>query len=106
MAKIRWAAEKLRDATAFLRDFEVLSEIIPVVGTSINQFIAGADRTIADLFDFTGERCCNVQKLLCFTYWGPFALNTLLSLLHLEDWAKTLVGTPTYSVSRSWLQLK
>ena len=55
MAKIQWAAEKLRDATAFLEDFEVLSENIPVIDTSVNLFIAGSDRTLADLFDLTGK---------------------------------------------------
>ena len=54
VAKIQWAAEELRDLTAFLGDFEAFSEIIPIVGTSVNKFIAGEDRTIADLFDFTG----------------------------------------------------
>ena len=55
IAKIQWAAEKLRESTAFLKDFEILSEDFPVIRTSINNLIAGPDRTIADLFDLTGE---------------------------------------------------
>ena len=55
IAKIQWAAEKLRESTAFLKDSEILSEDFPVIRTSINSLIAGPDRTIADLFDLTGE---------------------------------------------------
>lgn len=53
--KVRWAAEGLRDSTEFLADFEALSEPIPVVKSSVNDLIAGPDRTLADLFDFTGK---------------------------------------------------
>ena len=55
IAKIKWAAENLRDSTEFLRNFEILSEDFPVIRTSINTLIAGANRTLADLFDLTGE---------------------------------------------------
>lgn len=50
---IRKAVTMLRDNTAFLSDIEVLSENIPVIQTNVNELIAGADRTIADLFDLT-----------------------------------------------------
>ena len=33
----------------------VLGENIPVVQTSVNGLIAGVERTLADLFDLTGE---------------------------------------------------
>ena len=55
IAKIQWAAEKLRDSTAFLKDLEVLNDTIPVVRASINSLIAGPNRTIAGIFDLTGE---------------------------------------------------
>jgi hypothetical protein len=53
IAKIQKAAETLRDATSFLGSFEGLDEEIPVIKTTVNKLIAGNDRTIADLFDFT-----------------------------------------------------
>lgn len=56
------AAEGLRDVTAILGDYEVLGERIPVVKKSINDLIAGPDRTLADLFDYTGK---NLYRL-CF----------------------------------------
>jgi hypothetical protein len=55
LAKIRWATEKLRDATEFMSNFEVFGERISLAGVSVNDLIAGEDRTIADIFDFTGE---------------------------------------------------
>lgn len=59
---IIYAAESLRDVTAFLSDVKALDEIFPVIKTSINEVIAGSDRTIADLFDFT---CENTFLKLC-----------------------------------------
>jgi hypothetical protein len=53
IAMIRKAVTMLRNNTAFLSDIEVLSENIPVIQTNVNELIAGADRTIADLFDLT-----------------------------------------------------
>jgi hypothetical protein len=53
IAMIRRAVTMLRDNTAFLSDIEVLSENIPVIQTNVNELIAGADRTIADLFNLT-----------------------------------------------------
>ena len=50
---IKSAVATLQDNTAFLSDFPILSENIPVVQTNVNELIAGADRTIADLFDLT-----------------------------------------------------
>ena len=55
VAKIRALADTLKNSTAFLADFEFLSEEIPVVKTTVNELIAGTDRTMADLFDITGE---------------------------------------------------
>lgn len=53
IALIQLAAEELRDFTSFLGDFEALDEVLPVVKSSVNDVIAGPDRTLADLFDFT-----------------------------------------------------
>lgn len=47
------AAEELRDLTSFLDDFEALNEVLPLVKSSVNNLIAGPDRTLADLFDLT-----------------------------------------------------
>ena len=55
VAKIQALAETLKDSTAFLADLGFLSEEIPVVKTTVNELVAGADRTMADLFDITGE---------------------------------------------------
>lgn len=56
IAKIQWAAETLRDVTAFLGDIELLDKKIPLLQISINELVAGPSRTVADLFDLTGER--------------------------------------------------
>lgn len=53
--KIKAFASELQSSTAFLANFTVLDEKIPVVKTTINELIAGPDRTLADLFDITGE---------------------------------------------------
>lgn len=55
VAKIREAAALLQNSTKFLRDVEPLDEEIPVIKTSVNKLIAGEGRTLADLFDLTGE---------------------------------------------------
>ena len=47
--------KKLRDETKFLDDFQILDQRILVVRKSVNEFFAGEGRTIADLFDLTGE---------------------------------------------------
>ena len=54
--KIIWACETLRDWTAFLGDIKFLDEKIPLIEISVNELIAGEGRTLADLFDFRGER--------------------------------------------------
>jgi hypothetical protein len=51
-----------------LNDFEALNEVLPLVKTSVNNLIAGPDRTLGDLFDLT-------------------------------DWANSLEGSPTDTVS-------
>lgn len=53
--KVQTAAELLQSSTAFLRDIDVLKEKIPVIRKSVNNLVAGANRTVADLFDLTGE---------------------------------------------------
>ena len=53
--KIQSAAAALRDTTAFLSEFPVLDEKILVVKKSVNELIAGQDRTLSDIFDFTGK---------------------------------------------------
>lgn len=55
VATIQRAVAALRDNTAFLDEVAILDEKILVVKKSINELIAGPDRTIADMFDFTGE---------------------------------------------------
>lgn len=55
IATIQWATQALADTTAFLGDIAILDERILVVKKSVNELIAGPDRTLADLFDFTGE---------------------------------------------------
>ena len=52
-AKIQWAAGKLRDSMEFLGNFDVLDEEIPLIQKSVNDLIAGPDRTIVDVFDLT-----------------------------------------------------
>ena len=47
------AVAMLQNNTAFLSEIPVLCENIPVVQTNVNEIIAGADRTIADLFHLT-----------------------------------------------------
>jgi hypothetical protein len=55
IAKIRSAAEFLRDTTAFVGDFQPLSTNIPLIKASVNELIAGPGHTLGDLFDLTGE---------------------------------------------------
>ena len=55
IALIRRAAEGLRDFTSFLRDLQILDDKIPLIEKSVNDLVAGPGRTLADLFDFTGE---------------------------------------------------
>ena len=55
VAKIQSAAEQLRSVTSFLGNVQALDERLPVIKTSVNEVIAGSDRTVADLFDFTGK---------------------------------------------------
>jgi hypothetical protein len=55
IAKIQWAAEKLHNTTIFLGEIDALNETIQVVQASVNDLIAGPNRTLADLFDFTGK---------------------------------------------------
>ena len=50
---IKSAVEELKNTTSFLRDTKVLAEKIPLIQKSVNQLIAGEDRTFADLFDLT-----------------------------------------------------
>lgn len=94
IAKIQWAAEKLRESTAFLKDFEILSEDFPVIRTSINNLIAGPDRTIADLFDLTGE-----DFLFRYIFCDTPTENCIYFSFYLEDWADYLEGTQIDSVS-------
>ena len=56
IAKVQWAAQKLHDETKFLNNFQILHDQILVVRKSVNELFAGPGRTIADLFDLTGER--------------------------------------------------
>jgi hypothetical protein len=50
---IRKAAAELRDVTGFLSTFGPLEADIPLIKKSVNDVIAGTDRTLADLFDLT-----------------------------------------------------
>lgn len=50
---IQKLAAELAETTKFLDDSDALSSEIPLIGTSLNQLIAGDDRTLADLFDLT-----------------------------------------------------
>lgn len=76
VTKIQWAVQKLRNSTSFLSDIEVLDQTIPVVETSINEIVAGRDRSVADLFDLTGERfrnelCVDDDVSLTLTFMLP-----------------------------------
>ena len=53
--KIQYATDTLRNSTMFLENLEILGQTIPFIQTSVNELIAGDNRTLADLFDFTGE---------------------------------------------------
>jgi hypothetical protein len=53
ISKIKAAVEKLTNETSFLSEIRPLSASIPLVKTTVNQLIAGPDRTLADLFDLT-----------------------------------------------------
>ncbi len=50
---IKEAANTLAINTAFLENYEPLQQKIPLLQVSVNDFIAGQGRTIADLFDLT-----------------------------------------------------
>jgi hypothetical protein len=50
---IREAADQLKVITAFLGNYEPLQQNLPLLQVSVNQLIAGQDRTLADLFDLT-----------------------------------------------------
>lgn len=50
---IQQAASKLRNSTAFLKGYEPLQQKLPLLQVSVNQLIAGNERTLADMFDLT-----------------------------------------------------
>jgi hypothetical protein len=56
IARIQSAVEMLADSTTFLSRVEPLSTSIPGVKTTVNELIAGPDRTLADLFNLTGKQ--------------------------------------------------
>ena len=93
--KIIWACETLRDWTAFLGDIKFLDEKIPLIEISVNELIAGEGRTLADLFDFRGERYFCMSN-----YYHRMETQTSFVL----DWAYNLEGTPTYTVSLPLIQ--
>lgn len=96
IAKIRSAAEALRDAAVFLNEIDALNEKVPLVELSVNELIAGPDRTLGDLFDFTGEMFAFYIK--CNVFNSLITHHCLFYPMH-QDWANNLEGTPTYSVS-------
>lgn len=70
ISKIQYAVDAIKNATEFLREVEILHDKIPVVQSSINDLIAGEGRSMADMFDFTGELkltsitvCCLNNKI-------------------------------------------
>ena len=53
IASIQKVAEELKGATEFFDESDALASEIPLLGVSLNELIAGEDRTIADMFDLT-----------------------------------------------------
>jgi hypothetical protein len=64
IAKIKSAAESLKNSTAFLGEFELLDTKIPLLETTVNELIAGQGRKIADLFDLTGTIFSEMKVML------------------------------------------
>jgi hypothetical protein len=50
---IKHAASTLKNNTAFLRKYEPLQQMVPLLRVSVNDLIAGQGRTLADCFDLT-----------------------------------------------------
>ena len=92
--RIQWAVGMLHNSTAFLGDISVLGENIPVVQTSVNRLIAGADRTLSNLFDLTSESLFLYKTLAILL----LVFVTML-FVYFADWATNLSSTPLESVS-------
>lgn len=73
-----------------MSDISILDEKILVVKKSVNELIAGPDRTLADLFDFTGKNL----------FVSPQITKKPSDIFYVlfQDWANSLEGTPTHSV--------
>jgi hypothetical protein len=80
VATIQWAVAALRDNTAFLDEIAILDEKIPVVEKSINDLIAGPDRTMADIFDFTGKTSLHGSLMLFFNALPSSSYDNLCRL--------------------------
>lgn len=50
---IKTAAEKLKNVTSFIDDFEPFDTKIPLIKKSVNEIIAGNDRSLSEVFDLT-----------------------------------------------------